>query len=509
MKKRLLALLLAFTCTSGSALTALAAESTETELTPVESIVAAEEPTADSTEITALEEDPLTYRLYQQTDDDTIEYNPPVFNASGTEAKTSQYSFLTGKTYQVPSGYNIFHGIDVSYYNGVINWSTVKNAGVDYAIIRVGYRGYGSSGKLVADPKFDTYMQGAASVDMPVGVYIFSQAITTQEAIEEANFVLEHIKGYNINLPIVMDYEFFGSSGRLYDANLSKSQMTANALAFCNTIKEAGYKPMLYANKSFLTSNIYADTVADVAQIWLANYTTNTTYTGEYDYWQYAEYGSVDGVSSTYVDSNFLFTKGSLVDGDDSTPTTVKGFTDVLSSSWYASAISFAVEHNLMSGISSTTFAPNQSLNRAMVAQILYNLAGKPSVSYSNVYSDVAKNQWYTNAVMWAKQNGVMVGIDSTTFGTKTAITREQLATTLYSFSKKYGVSVSSTTNLSAYTDASKITSYAVTPMKWAVANGLLSGRTSTTLVPKGTTTRAECAAILKSYLTGIGSKFL
>lgn len=486
MKKRFVALLLAFSCVCGSALTALAVETAEA---------------ADPNTVYAYSEaeDPLTSRK----NGDLIEHTAPEFNANNSDGKVSQYSFLTDKTYQVPSGYNVFHGIDVSKWEETINWSQVKNAGVDYAIIRVGYRGT-NSGLLYEDPKFRTFLEGATSVGMPVGVYIYSQALTTEEAIAEANYALTCIEGYNISLPIVMDYEFYGNSGRLYNANLSKSEITSNALAFCETISQAGYQPMIYANKSFLTDNMYADTVSAVAPIWLAHYTNSTTYTGEYDYWQYAEDGQVDGIS-TDVDCNFFLTTGSLVTPND----TVKGFTDVLSSSWYAEAVSFAIEHNLMNGTSSTSFDPNVSLTRTMAARILYNMSGNPPVSYSQDFTDVQAGKWYSDAVIWAKQNGIMAGYPDGRFGVNDVITREQIATILYNYSKKYGVRTDSLQSLDSFTDASSVSAFAVTPIQWAVANGIIHGRTTTTLVPKGNASRAECAVMLEKYLTGIGASLL
>lgn len=496
MRKRLLAALLAFTFVCSSAISALAAEPADT--TKLENVLPYSE-----------EEDPLTSRY----NGDLIEVIPPdcaedelseeqvQYDAN----KVTQYSFLTGKEYNVPSGYNIYHGIDVSKWNETINWSQVKNAGVDYAIIRVGYRGT-SSGSLYEDPQFRTYIEGAISVGLPIGVYVYSQALTVEEAREEANFALQCIEGYQIDLPIIMDYEFYGNDGRLYNEHLSKSQMTENALAFCDTISNAGYQPMLYANKSFLTDSINASEVAAVAPIWLAHYTTNTSYTGEYAQWQYSDAGTVSGID-TNVDSNFYLTKGALVSPSEDC---IKGFTDVLSSSWYADAVSFVVDHGLMSGTSSTKFSPNATLSRVMAAQILYSLTGKPAAAYDpDLYSDVPADAWYTDAVMWANETGVMKGYSNGKFGVNDVITREQIATILYSYSEKYGVDTSTLRNLNGYTDADSISSYAVTPMQWAVANGIISGRTETTLVPKGSATRAECAAMLQSYLTGVGASLL
>lgn len=487
MKKRVLSLLLSCCCLCGTLAPALAADIPE--VADPDKVVPYSE-----------EEDPLT----AQKRGDSVEFTPPELYANNSSGKVAQYSFMTDKTYQVPKGYNVFHGIDVSKWEGDINWNAVKKAGVDYAFIRVGYRGYGSSGNLAEDPNYEEYIDGALSAGIPIGVYIYSQAISSNEAIAEANFVLNRIKGYNITLPVVMDYEFYGNEGRLYDAHLTKAEATANCRAFCETVSNAGYTPMVYANKSFLTDNLNAGEISQIAPIWLAHYTNSTSYSGEYDYWQYSEEGRVDGIN-TNVDCNFFLTKGDL----DSNGNSVKGFNDVLSSSWYADAVAFAVDHGLMSGTSKTKFSPNTASTRTMIAQVLYNLSGNPAVSYSKVYSDVADGKWYTDAVIWANKTGVMSGYNDGTFGISDPITREQIATVLYNYSKKFGVSVSKTQDLDQFADKNSISRYAVTPMKWAVANGIISGRSSTSLAPKGTASRAEYAAMLKNYLTGVGASLL
>ena len=167
------------------------------------------------------------------------------------------------KTYthaDVFDGMNIYNGIDVSYYNKTIDWEEVKESGVDFAIIRAGYRGYGAAGTLCTDVKFVENIEGALDAGIQVGVYYFTEAINKQEAIEEAEYCLDKIKDYDVTLPIVIDYEFptdsSGPIGRMYKANLSKSAATNNCIAFCETIKDAGYEPMIYANKSDLATLI-------------------------------------------------------------------------------------------------------------------------------------------------------------------------------------------------------------------------------------------------------------
>ena len=228
---------------------------------------------------------------------------------AGTFTTKSAY---TGKTYSHYSEYasrNIQNCIDVSEHNGVINWYAVKSAGVKNAIIRIGFRGYGSSGNMYADDFLTENVEGAQKAGVNIGFYFYSQAITTAEAAAEANFALKLIKKYNFTLPIFYDYEFAEvSTGRLDKAwangELNKTKMTNNAVSFCDTIKKAGYKAGIYANASFLTYMLDSNRfVSNGYTIWLAIYSTSST-SGSwwhnthhvYDYWQYSSTGHVKGL---------------------------------------------------------------------------------------------------------------------------------------------------------------------------------------------------------------------
>lgn len=206
----------------------------------------------------------------------------------------------------------LLDGIDVSKYQGDIDWEKAKAAGVEFAFIRVGYRGYGAGGNFGADTYYDQNMQGAIAAGIPVGVYFFSQATTQEEAIEEANYILERIGNYKISMPLVMDFEYAsasgGQTGRLYDAKLSKQDATNVCLAFCDTIKASGYTPMVYANLTMLQKGLYADQIQANYDIWLANYTNETSYTGLYSFWQYTSKGTVNGIKGS-VDCNFWYKK--------------------------------------------------------------------------------------------------------------------------------------------------------------------------------------------------------
>ena len=212
----------------------------------------------------------------------------------------------------------ILHGIDVSKWQGEIDWNKVKADGIDYAFIQVGFRGYGSSGILsdaTKDPYFDANMQKAIAAGIKVGVYVFSQATTEAEAIEEAQYILDAIGNYQISMPLVLDFEYAstdnGLGGRLYKAKLSKKKATNVCMAFCKEIAAAGFTPMVYANKSMLEDQLNASTLTNAGyRIWLANYTKKTTSKGVYDFWQYSEKGSVKGIKGD-VDMNFYYVQPS------------------------------------------------------------------------------------------------------------------------------------------------------------------------------------------------------
>lgn len=205
------------------------------------------------------------------------------------------------------SGVSKVYGIDVSYYQGNIDWKKVKNNGVEFVIIRVGYRGYGSAGTLVEDPKFKTYLDGATKAGLKVGVYFYTQAITTAEAKAEAKFVLDRIKGYSLQMPVYYDIESVDyDTGRLDSAGLSKAQKTALCTAFCDTIIKSGYSAGVYANYTWLNYYIDGAGLGKKYPIWLAHYTSNTNYDQRMDMWQYSGSGTVSGISA-YTDVNVWY----------------------------------------------------------------------------------------------------------------------------------------------------------------------------------------------------------
>ena len=196
-------------------------------------------------------------------------------------------------------------GIDVSKYQGTIDWEKVKADGVDYAFIRAGIRGY-ETGKIVQDEGVSDNLIGAANAGVEVGAYFFSQATTTEEAVEEANVVINAISKNEISLPIVYDLEKVkSSSGRMNE--MTKEEKTDVCLAFCNRIKEAGYTPMIYGNMETFLMLLDMKQLEDIDK-WFAYYNTDIYFPYEFSIWQYTESGRVDGIDGD-VDMNISFKK--------------------------------------------------------------------------------------------------------------------------------------------------------------------------------------------------------
>ncbi|MCR5607919.1 MAG: hypothetical protein K6G26_02515 [Lachnospiraceae bacterium] len=196
-------------------------------------------------------------------------------------------------------------GIDVSAHQGTINWKKVKDAGVEFAMIRVGFRGYGK-GKLVIDSYYKKNIEGALANGINVGVYFFSSAITVKEAIEEAELTLQCIRDYNITYPVAFDTEFVpDETARMNTCSMTNKLRTDMCIAFCERVRIAGYTPMVYACKSWLTDALQLSRLNSY-DIWYARYNDTPDYPYSYTIWQFSESGSVPGIN-TKVDMNVGF----------------------------------------------------------------------------------------------------------------------------------------------------------------------------------------------------------
>lgn len=212
---------------------------------------------------------------------------------------------------------------------------------------------------------------------------------------------------------------------------------------------------------------------------------------------------------STNVTVKALFSEAASQDGEN------LPFIDVNKGDWFFESIAYAYKNGLMNGISATIFSPNAETTRGMIVTILYRLEGSPAVggsasdklSADTGYTDVAAGKWYTDAVAWAGGNGIVKGYSDGTFRPNDKITRQELAAMLYRYSQFKGYDISKMNELSAYTDKNEIGSWAMDSLKWANAQGLVKGRTETTIAPRGNATRAEAAAMLMRFAENVAKQ--
>lgn len=239
--------------------------------------------------------DDIEYLMLTENDVDASKEDTEVRGAENDADGTENTEFEA-------HGDNVKKGIDVSKWNQTIDWEAVKKDGVEFAIIRCGYRG-SSSGSLIIDPMYIENIEGAIEADIPVGVYFFTQAVNEVEAIEEASMVINLIREYDVDYPVFLDSESAGGKGRA-DA-LASEERTRIHKAFLETIASAGYETGIYASANWLTKKVNAKELSDY-RIWLAEYADIPTYDEYYHMWQYTSKGSIDGIS-TNVDLNLCY----------------------------------------------------------------------------------------------------------------------------------------------------------------------------------------------------------
>lgn len=196
-------------------------------------------------------------------------------------------------------------GIDVSSYQGDIDWKAVADSrNIDFAMIRVGYRGYGSEGKLDTDSRYEDNLKGAQENKVPMGVYFFTEAINYDEGVEEANYVLSLIEDYNVTYPVVIDTEYVNDSNARAN-DISNSDRTDAIVGFCETIKAAGHTPMIYASRNWFVQNMDIDRLGEY-ELWVAQYANVPYFPYKFTGWQYTYEGSVPGIEAP-VDINVWF----------------------------------------------------------------------------------------------------------------------------------------------------------------------------------------------------------
>lgn len=222
-----------------------------------------------------------------------VEINPFV------EKHTYQLSCFSrsedGLSYVGDDRYTYRRGVDVSHHQGTIDWEQVRDAGYEFAFLRVGYRGYGTAGSMNMDREFYSNLWNAQKAGLDVGVYFFSQAINEEEAEEEAEFVLDALDGCELQLPVVYDPESIVEAEARTD-DVSGEQFTKNTLVFCDLIEKAGYDAMIYSNMLWEAYQFDLGQLQDYP-IWYADYASLPQTPYHFDYWQYTNKGTVPGVS--------------------------------------------------------------------------------------------------------------------------------------------------------------------------------------------------------------------
>ena len=209
-----------------------------------------------------------------------------------------------GRLHYEDENYSSATVMDVSYAQGVIDWDTVKDQGIDMVMIRLGFRGY-NSGINTLDEFYERNVEGARKAGIKMGVYFFSQAVSTEEAIEEADFVLKNIKGKHIEGPVAFDMEPISNADRI--THLTSEEKTQIADAFMKRIQKKGYDVLLYGNPKWLGSSLWLSRLTDY-DVWLAHYTDFTQWPYAYVMWQYTSTGHVPGVTGN-VDLSVLLIK--------------------------------------------------------------------------------------------------------------------------------------------------------------------------------------------------------
>lgn len=196
-------------------------------------------------------------------------------------------------------------GVDVSDFNGDIDWQAVKDSGVDFAMLRIGGRGYGYEGTLYDDTSFRTNLHKAKEAGLYVGAYFFSQAITPEEAEEEAEYALSILRGASLDYPLAFDWEVIGGDESARTDGISPEVLTQCARAFCDKVKKAGYTPALYTGSQLAYYKYDLGQLSDI-DIWYASYSDTPDFYYNYTIWQYSCTGVVEGIEGS-VDLNICF----------------------------------------------------------------------------------------------------------------------------------------------------------------------------------------------------------
>lgn len=446
-------------------------------------------------------------------------------------------------------------GIDVSEHQGVINWQSVASE-VSFAILRVGYTGYQNPVQK-KDARFDENAKGCEDYGIPYGVYFYAGATTPQQAMQEAQRVvdylgLERIQNGKLSLPVFYDVEEARNILKLSD-----TELLAVITAFCSTLEDLGLRAGVYANTNVWNNRLTAPAYNSWVR-WVAQWDSPVcTAVGGANVWQFSSTGQLPGISAN-VDLNYwMGSVGSMnhryvtteVSATCTEPGTItysclhcgarysraidslghsyslgvctrcgarqpahERFSDVKRGKWYTPSVEFVVYRDLFSGVSETLFGLKGEMTRAMLVTVLYKLAGTPNVTDENLFEDVKTSAYYLRAVVWASHYGITAGTSPTKFSPKGTVTRQQAVAFLYRFLLNLDPQNTDRADLSTYPDAKKVESYAREAMAWAVQAGVLTGVEEggvLRLMPRAAATRAEVTVMLTRFVEYLQQKGL
>lgn len=396
---------------------------------------------------------------------------------------------LTAETGRTPVAY----GIDVSRWQGEVDFAAVKADGIDFVILRVGYWD-------TKDANFDTYYEDAREAGLDIGVYLYSYSESKEDAAYEAENVLSWIEGKTLEYPVYYDIEDASQS------ELTNEGRTALCLEFARVIAEAGYLPGVYANENWYNNYLVRSALTHLP-LWIAKWTDDASPApdpGEpYDMWQYTDKGAVNGITYS-VDMNVCY---------EDYPAYIKDkglngyappveepqipFTDVGEKAWYYEYVKYTYEKGLMGGMSSTVFAPEVSVTRGMFVTVLGRMSGVDTAMFTeSSFLDVDMTKYYGPYVSWAYENGIVDGVGRDLFSPDELITREQMCKMIAGYLTFCDVSLTPATAL--FSDDEAISDWAKEYVYLLAGSGIIGGVSPAVFSPKTNATRAQCATIIK-----------
>lgn len=377
-------------------------------------------------------------------------------------------------------------GLDVSVWQGEIDFAQVKAAGRSVVYIRAGEG-------LFEDRRFQENARHAREAGMKVGFYFFVTAADAAQARQQAEYFAELIRHVPYDCRPAVDFEQYG--------HLSQPILNQIAQTFARTLEEkTGIVPLFYTNVSSVET-IWEESLTRYP-LWIAEYgPSEPSSLGHWRTWagfQYRDNGRVPGIQGP-VDLDW-FTDQVLLEGSRSWP-----FADVTRRDWYYGGVKSLYDQGLLQGVSRHRFAPDAPAQRAAAVTVLYRAAGKPAVSGPTGFSDVPASAWFAKAVRWAEERGIAQGDAPQRFSPDRGVSRQELALFLFRDALARGASANQRASLSLYADGSQVSPWAREAVSWAVAEGILTGTGPKTLAPRAQADRAQLAVMVHRYLVRYG----